>query len=79
MPQTIVLNLFLYSDDSCLMYQHRDAKEIEKQLKKKKNFEDVCDWFFGNKLSVDFGEDKTKSTLLASKRKIKCNKTKYKL
>ena len=47
--------------------------------KKKKNFEDVCDWFFGNKLSVDFGEDKTKSILLASKRKIKCNKTKYKL
>ena len=36
MPQTIVLNLFLYSDDSCLMYQHRDAKEIEKQLKKKR-------------------------------------------
>ena len=43
MPQTVVLNLFLYSDDSCLMYQHRDAKEIEKQLKKKKNFEDICD------------------------------------
>ena len=32
MPQAVKSNLFLYTDDSCLMYQHRDVNEIEKQL-----------------------------------------------
>ena len=31
----------------------------------------MCDWFIDNKLSIHFGEDKTKSILFASKRKIK--------
>ena len=31
----------------------------------------TCDWFVDNKLSIHFGEDKTKSILFASKRKIK--------
>ena len=31
MPQAVKSNLFLYDDDSCLMYQHSDVKEIEKQ------------------------------------------------
>ena len=69
MPQAVKSNLFLYADDSCLMYQHRDVNEIKKQLNK--DFENVCDWFFDNKLSIHFGEDKTKSILFASKRKIK--------
>ena len=34
MPQAVKSNLFLYADDSCLMYQHRDVNEIEKQLNK---------------------------------------------
>ena len=34
MPQAVKSNLFLYADDSCLMYQHREVKEIEKQLNK---------------------------------------------
>ena len=55
--------------DSCLIYQHRDVNEIEKQLNK--DFENVCDWFVDNKLSIHFGEDKTESILFASKRKIK--------
>ena len=29
-PQAVKSNLFLYANDSCLMYQHRDAREIEK-------------------------------------------------
>ena len=33
--------------------------------------ESVCDWFVDNKLSIHFGEDKTKSILFASKCKIK--------
>ena len=61
MPQAVKLNLFLYANDSCLMYQHRDVNKIEKQLNK--DFENVCDWFFDNKLSIHFEEDKTKSVL----------------
>ena len=62
-------NLFLDANDSCLMYYHRDVNEIEKQLNK--DFENVYDWFVDNKLSIHFGEDKIKSVLFASKRKIK--------
>ena len=51
------------------MYQHRDVEKIENQLNK--DFENVYDWFVDNKLSMHFGEDKTKSILFASKRKIK--------
>ena len=69
MPQAVKSNLFLYADDSCLMYQHRDVNEIKKQLSK--DFENVCNWFVDNKLSIHFGEDKTKSILFASKCKIK--------
>ena len=76
MPQAVKSNLFLYADDSCLMYQHRDVNEIEKQLNK--DFGNVWDWFVDNKLSIHFGEYKTKSILFASKHniKIKCKKTK---
>ena len=66
MPQTVKSNLFLYGNNSCLMYQHRDVEEIEKQLNK--NYENVCDLFVDNKLSI---QDKTKSVLFARKRKIK--------
>ena len=51
------------------MYQHRDVEDIEKQLNK--DFENVSDWFVDNKFSIHFGEDKTKSILFESKRKIK--------
>ena len=51
------------------MYQHRDVEETQKQ--QNKDSENVCDWFVYNKLRIYFGEDKTKSILFASKRKIK--------
>ena len=35
------------------------------------DFENVCDWFVNNKLSVHFGDDKTKSILFASKGRAK--------
>ena len=41
MPLAIKSNLFLYADDSYLMYQHKDVEEVEKQLNKV--FENVCD------------------------------------
>ena len=69
MPQAVKCELLLYADDTCLIFQHNDIKEIEIQLNK--NFSLICDWFVDNKLSIHFGEDKTKSILFSSKRKIK--------
>ena len=43
--------------------------QIEKRLNK--DFENLCDWFVDNKLSIHFGEDKTKSILFASKQRAK--------
>ena len=40
-------------------------------LKKLKSNSLICDWLVDNKLSIHFGEDKTKSILLSSKHKIK--------
>ena len=54
---------------SCLMYQHRDIREIEKWLNK--DFKSVFDRFLDNKVSIYFGEDKAKSIPSASKCKIK--------
>ena len=62
-------NLFLYAGDSCLTFQHKELEEIERTLNN--DFENICDWFIDNKLSIHFGEDKTKSILFASQRKIK--------
>ena len=64
-------------DDTCLVCQHKDINEIEKQLNK--DFESTCDWFV-DKLSIHFGNDKTKSILFATKFKIKkVRKLKYKI
>ena len=69
MSQTVKCHLFLYADDSCLVCQHEDINEIEKQLNV--DFSNICDWFVDNKLSIHFGEDKTKSILFVSKFKNK--------
>ena len=34
MSQAVKCNLFLYADDTCLVCQHKDIHEIEKQLNK---------------------------------------------
>ena len=66
MPQAVKSNLFLYTDVS---FQGKDVIEIENQLNG--DFTNICEWFVDNRLSIHFGEDKTKSILFASKRKIK--------
>ena len=38
-----------------------DIDEIENRLNN--DFNALCDWFVDNKLSIHFGEDKTKSLL----------------
>ena len=65
MKQTVDC-LFLYADDSCLVYQHNDVSKIEQNLNK--NFSNICNWFVHNKLSIYFGEDKTKCILFGTKK-----------
>ena len=69
MPQAVKLNRFLYVDNSCLAFQGKDVTEIEEQLNE--DFTNICEWFVDNRLSIHFGEEKTKSILFASKRKIR--------
>ena len=65
MPQAEDCDLFLYTDDTCLLFEHKDLERKKKELTK--NFSNICDWFVDNKLSIHFGEDKTKSILFSTK------------
>ena len=69
MSQAVNCDLYLYADDSCLVYTGRDVSSIEDTLNK--NFNSLCDWFVENRLSIHFGEDKTKSILFGTKRRLK--------
>ena len=69
MPQAVKPNLFLHVGDAGLVFQGKHVIEIEKQLNK--DFTNICEWFVDNRLSIHIGDDKTKSILFASKRKIK--------
>ena len=40
-PQAVECELLLYADDTCLIFQHNDLKEIEIQLNR--NFSLICD------------------------------------
>ena len=60
---------FSFISPTSQVCQHKDINEIEKQLNV--DFSNICDWFVDNKLSIHFGEDKTKSILFASKFKKK--------
>ena len=69
MVQAVNCDLLLYADDTGLIFQHKDINIIEQQLNR--NFSNICDWFVDNKLSIHFGEDKTKSILFAPLNKYK--------
>ena len=69
MSQAVTCDLLLYADDSCLVFQGKDINEIETKLNQ--DFNSLCDWFVDNKLSIHFGEDKTKSILFGTGRKLK--------
>ena len=68
MPQAFNRELLVYADDTCLIFQHKDIKEIE--IQHNKNFSLICDWFVDNKLSLNFREDKTESILFSSESKV---------
>ena len=63
MVQAVTCDLLLYADDTGLIFQYKDISIIEQQLNR--NFSNICNWFVDNKLSIYFGEDKTKSILFA--------------
>ena len=69
MVQAVNCDLLLYADDTGLIFQHKDINIIEHQLNR--DFSNICDWFADNKLSIHFGEDKTKSILFAPLNKCK--------
>ena len=69
MPQALTSTLLLYGDDSCILYQHQNVVQIEKRHIE--GFENSCDWFVDNKLSIHFSGDKAKSILFDSKRTVK--------
>ena len=72
MPQAVNSELLLYADDTCLIYTGKDIQKIEEQLNS--DFTSLCEWFIDNKLSVHFGEEKTKSILFGTKRQLKDQK-----
>ena len=65
MVQAVNCDLLLYADDTGLVFQHKDINIIEQQMNR--NFSNI--WF--EKLSIHFGEDKTKSILFAPLNKCK--------
>ena len=69
MPQAVNSDLLLYADDTCLIYTGKDINTIEEQLNT--DFSSLCDWFVDNKLSVHFGEEKTKSISFGTRQQLK--------
>ena len=66
---------YLYADDTSIFCQHKDVTEIENVLNKE--FANVWDWFVDNKLSINFGEDKTQRVLFSRNKNIPELKTTY--
>ena len=71
MKQAVNCDIFLYADDSSLAQQHNEVSKIEPNLNK--NFLNILDWLVENKLSIHFGQYKTKYILFGTKQKL--NKT----
>ena len=65
LPQAPVCELFLYADDTWLLFQQKDLERIKEELTK--NFSNIFDWFLDNKSSIHFRKDKTKSILFPTK------------
>ena len=64
MSQAVKCDILLYSDDTCLVCQHKDINKIQSHLNEE--FCNICDWFVDNKLSIHFGEDKTNDPIKES-------------
>ena len=60
---------YLYADDICISYRHDHVNKIQNVFNKE--FSSLCRWFMDNKLSIHFGEDKTKSILFSETRGLR--------
>ena len=69
MSSSVDCDLLLYADDYCLIFAGPDIQTTEEHLNR--NCNSLCDWFVENKLSIHFGEDKTKSIVFGSRKKLK--------
>ena len=69
MPQAVSCELLLYADDTCLICMGKDIKTIEDQLNR--DFSSLLEWFIDNKLSIHLGEQKTKSILFGTTKRLK--------
>ena len=69
MPGVIKYELLLCADDSVLAFTHKDISIINDQLNR--DFNSLCEWFVENKVSIHFGENKTKSILFTSEKREK--------
>ena len=69
MSQAVECDLYLYADDSCLVYTGRDIKDIEANLNR--NFNSLCDWFVENKLSIHFGGRQNQVHFIWNKTEVK--------
>lgn len=49
MSMTVKCDLFLYPDDTCLVFQRKNVKDIKEQVNE--DFASICDWFVDNKIS----------------------------
>ena len=72
MAWAVDCDLLLHADDSCLIFRDKDIEKIDSTSNR--NFNSLCDWFLENKLSIHFGEDKTKSILFGRKKMQKPEK-----
>ena len=57
MNQAVKCDLYLYADNSCFIFQHKEVTETKKKLTK--DFSNICDWFVDfvdNELIIHFGE-----------------------
>ena len=59
------------------LYQNKDVEKTEKVLNEE--FLSLCEWFIGNKLSINFGMMKQKQFFLSKEKSIKTKHIKWRL
>ena len=64
LPGAVVSDSLLYADNTYIVFQHISVIEIEKQLIK--DLSTLYNWFVDNKLSIHFGQDKTRPILFSN-------------
>ena len=69
MPQAVDCDLFLYADDTCLIFQDKDQERMKEELTN--FFSNIFDWLIDIKLNIHFGDDKTKSIPFYTKNRKK--------